>query len=151
MNKAFVREADSTDFLCPRCQGIGLPVPWSTVAGLVPAEKRKHLGPSCYFCETPNCPVAYFDGLESAVLAADCTRSFYPKDVTAPLCACFGLTHEDVLCDLDDGQPTRIRALLAKSKTPAARCAELSPTGSCCLPLVQRHYFRLKGDSGRER
>jgi hypothetical protein len=72
-------------------------------------------------------------------------RPVYPKDPQAPLCSCFGLTYEDVQADAAEATPVRIRALLAKSKTPAALCEERSPTGRSCIPDVQRCYFKLKG------
>jgi hypothetical protein len=60
------------------------------------------------------------------------------------LCACFGLSREDVEADVAEGTPRRIRELLAKSKTPAARCETAAPTGRCCLPEVQRYFFKLR-------
>lgn len=143
MNKAFVREPDPTDCVCPRCQVAGVPVPNSTVQSFVPLAKQAGLSASAYFCETPNCEVAYFDALESIVLAIDLTRAVYPKDVAAPLCGCFGLTEEDVRQDIDDGKPLRIRDLLQKSKTDAAHCSSADPQGTCCLPRVQKLYFKL--------
>lgn len=145
MNKAFLREPDVTDVLCPRCQAAGESVPWETVRHHVPLETQSRLSASSYFCPTRSCPVAYFDAFESHVMAADLVRPVYPKDQTAPLCPCFGLTMADVEADVDDGTPHRIRDLLAKSKSPAARCSELSPTGRSCMPLVQKVYFKLRG------
>jgi hypothetical protein len=145
MNKAFVRDPDSTEVLCPRCQAAGDSVPWGTVQHHVPTERQASLSASSFFCPTPTCPVAYFDAFESLVLAADLVRPVYPKDPQAPLCPCFGLTMEDVELDVDEGTPRRIRELLAKSKSPAARCHETSATGRCCVPDVQKAYFRLKG------
>jgi CopZ-like zinc binding protein len=145
MNKAFLREPDTTEVLCPRCQAAGESVPWGTVQHHVPAEKQSGLSASSYFCPTPTCPVAYFDAFESQVLAADLIRPVYPKDPQAPLCPCFGLTTEGVQCDVDEGTPRRIRELLAKSKSADARCSEMSPTGRSCLPLVQKLYFKLRG------
>jgi hypothetical protein len=120
VNKAFVRESDSTDVLCPRCGAAGISA-------------------------TPTCGVAYFDAFEAVVPVEALTASVYPKDPGAPLCPCFGLTMEEVEADVAEGTPTRIRALLAKSKTPAARCDELSPTGHSCIPDVQKCYFKLRG------
>ena len=31
MNKAFVREPDTTETFCPKCGAAGVPVPWVTV------------------------------------------------------------------------------------------------------------------------
>jgi hypothetical protein len=69
MNKAFVREADLTDVLCPQCGAAGLGVMRMTFEAHVPEEARRPLAASAYFCPTPNCPVAYFDAFEATVLS----------------------------------------------------------------------------------
>lgn len=145
MNKAFVRESDATDVLCPRCGGAGESVIRAAFETHVPADLRRPLAASVYFCPTPSCPVAYFDAFEATVTADALTRPVHPKDPAAPLCACFGLTAEDVAADVDEGTPTRIRGLLARSKTDAARCEELSATGRSCIAEVQRCYIKLRG------
>jgi hypothetical protein len=145
MNKAFVREPDTTDVLCPRCGSAGVPALRVAFEANVPPEARPSLAASTYFCSTPSCPVAYFDAFEATVLADALAHPVYPKDPRAPLCACFGLTIDDVEADIDEGTPTRIRNLLAKSKTPEAHCEELSPTGRSCIAEVQRCYFKLRG------
>jgi hypothetical protein len=145
MNKAFVREPDTTDVLCPRCGTAGIGVVRAAFEHNVPSEARRSLAASTYFCSTPTCPVAYFDAFEAVVSVEALAHPIYPKDARAPLCACFGLTIEDVEADIAEGTPTRIRALLAKSKTADAHCDELSPTGRSCIADVQRCYFKLRG------
>jgi len=145
MNKAFVRESDSTDVLCPKCTAAGTSVARVTVESLVPPEARRPLAATAFFCATPSCPVAYFDAFEASVSALQLVRPVFPKDQAAPLCPCFGLTREDVEADVAEAAPRRIRELLAKSKSPAAHCETASPTGRCCMPEVQRYYFRLRG------
>jgi hypothetical protein len=145
MNKAFVRESDSTEVLCPSCGGVGIEALRAAVEAHVPAEARRGLAATAFFCSTPSCPVAYFDAFEASVPAASLVRAVPPKDPAAPLCGCFGLTHEDVEADVEEGTPRRIRELLAKSKSPEARCEVASPTGRCCLPEVQKAYFKLRG------
>jgi hypothetical protein len=145
MNKAFVREPDSTDVFCPRCGAIGTSALWSAVETHVPAESRRDLAAAAYFCPTPGCEVAYFDAFEATVATTNLAAPVFPKDPTAPLCACFGLTTADVEADVEEGVPRRIRELLAKSKSPAARCELASPTGRCCIPEVQKAYFKLRG------
>jgi hypothetical protein len=147
MNKAFVREPDVTDVLCPRCGAIGVGALRAAFETYVPPDARRPLAASTYFCPTPTCPVAYFDAFEAVVETSSLTKPVYPKDPSAPLCACFGLTLDDVEADIAEGTPRRIRELLAKSKTPAARCEELSPTGHCCLPDVQKCYFKLRSSA----
>jgi len=144
MNKAFVREPDHTDVLCPRCGSAGVGALRVAFEAFVPPEARRALAASTYFCPTPTCSVAYFDAFEAVVETTSLTKPVYPKDPSAPLCACFGLTLDDVEADIADGAPHRIRELLAKSKTPAARCEELSPTGRSCIPDVQKCYFKLR-------
>jgi hypothetical protein len=147
MNKAFVRESDSTDVLCPKCGGAGTESLSTAVASFVPAERRKTLAATVFFCPTPTCPVAYFDALEGSIDAEELTQPVCPKNPAAPLCGCFGLTRDDVAADVAEGTPRRIRELLAKSKSPAARCETASPTGRSCLPDVQRYYFKLRANS----
>jgi hypothetical protein len=145
MNKAFVREPDTTEVLCPGCGAAGIDTLRAAFETHVPSDARRPLAASTYFCSTPTCPVAYFDAFEATVPVEVLTKAVYPKDPAAPLCPCFGLTIDDVEDDVADGTPTRIRALFAKAKSPAARCDELSPTGRSCIPDVQRCYFKLRG------
>jgi len=145
MNKAFVREPDTTEVLCPDCGAAGIETLRAAFETHVPAYMRRPLAASTYFCPTPTCSVAYFDAFEATVPVEILTKGVYPKDSAAPLCPCFGLTMDDVEADVAEGTPTRIRALFAKAKSPAARCDELSPTGRSCIPDVQRCYFKLRG------
>jgi hypothetical protein len=147
MNKAFIREPDTTEVYCPSCGAAGETTLRAAFETHVPPEARRALAASTYFCPTPSCPVAYFDAFEAVIPTDALARPVYPKDASAPLCACFGLTLDDVEADVADGTPHRIRALVAKTKSPEARCDELSPTGRCCLPEVQRCYFKLRGMS----
>jgi hypothetical protein len=147
MNKAFVREPDVTDVRCPRCDAVGVSVVRAAFETHVPAPSRRAIAASTYFCPTSTCPVAYFDAFEAVVETGDLTRGVYPKDPEAPVCACFGLTIDDVEADVAEGTPRRIRELLDKSKSPEARCEELSATGRSCIPDVQRCYFKLRGGS----
>lgn len=150
MNKAFVREPDATDVLCPKCGAAGTSVPWVTVESLVPPAARRALAATSYFCATPRCAVAYFDAFEATVLSDQLVRPVYPKDAAAPLCPCFGLSREDVEADAAEAVPRRIRELLARSKTSAAHCETASPTGRNCVPEVQRAYFRLRSGASGE-
>jgi hypothetical protein len=145
MNKAFLREPDATDVLCPRCGAAGVDVPRVTVESQVPPEARRPLAATAYFCPTPTCGVAYFDAFEAQVLVDALVRPVYPKDAEAPLCPCFGFARDDVEADVAEGTPRRIRELLAKSKSPAAHCETASPTGRSCMPEVQRYYFKMRG------
>ena len=147
MNKAFVRESESTEVRCPRCTAIGEEALRSAVESLTTPETRRPLAATAYFCPTPVCEVAYFDAFEAIVPAAALVRSVYPKDPDAPVCSCFGLTYGDIQDEAAASVPTQIRELYRRSKTDEARCFELAPTGRCCLPEVQKIYFKLRGRS----
>src|SRR6185369_8413211 len=138
MNKAFVREPDTTDVLCPRCGAAGVSTLRAAFETNVPLEARRSLAASTYFCSTPSCPVAYFDAFEATVPIDALNHPVYPKDPRAALCACFGLTMDDIEADIAEGTPIRIRGLLAKSKSSEAHCEELSPPGRSCIADVQR-------------
>jgi hypothetical protein len=148
MNKAFIREPDFDGrAFCPRCGALGVPVEHATLDVHIKPEARNKLGDSAWFCGFPRCDVAYFNTFEAFVLVDELNAPVYPKDLNAPICACFGLTYDDVEADAQDEKPLRIRELLAKSKSPEARCAELAADGRCCMPAVQELYMRLKGEA----
>jgi len=145
MNKAFVREPDETGAKrCPRCDAPGLPVGEATLSAQLGDEARQLLAEAGYFCPYPRCEVAYFDAFDRVVPVERLERSVYPKDPTAPLCACFGLTTDDVEQDVREGVVTRVRAIVEKARSPEARCAELSASGQCCVGEVQRYYMRFR-------
>ncbi|HZZ72071.1 MAG TPA: hypothetical protein VFE24_07440 [Pirellulales bacterium] len=150
MNKAFVREPEQSGVAhCPRCGSLGTPVSERTLATHVVSEQIHALGELAFFCPFARCEVAYFDLFERLLTIADLRQPVYPKDAGAPICGCFGLTLDDIDEDLREGAPRRVRALLAKSKSPAADCTAKSASGHCCMPEVQRYYVRRsQGQSG---
>jgi hypothetical protein len=145
MNKAFVREpeADGRAF-CPRCGALGFPVERGPLDAHIRAESRGKLGDSAWFCGFGRCEIAYFNLFEMFVEVGELKAPVYPKDLDAPICACFGLKYDDVDADVREGTPMRVRELLAKSKTVEARCHELAADGRPCMAAVQELYMRLK-------
>jgi hypothetical protein len=148
MNKAFVREPDfERHTYCPRCGTISLHVWSGPLDEHVRAESRGKLGDDGWYCPNAQCDVAYFQPEGAIIAVEELTSEVYPYDLGAPIYACFGLTYDDVAADVAEGTPSRLRALLAKSKTPAARCAAIAVDGRCCLPVAQELYMRLKSKS----
>ncbi len=150
MNKAFVREPDRTADYCPRCGSAGTPVGEEVVARYVPEEKRNLDVQSANFCPSPRCPVAYFDAMERFILADELSRPVYPKDPTAPICACFGLTQDDIAKDVEEGGVRRVKAILEKAKSPDARCSTTAADGQCCTAHVQKRYMQLRNGGRHE-
>jgi hypothetical protein len=145
MNKAFVREPDADGrAYCPRCGTLGVPVGGGPLNTHLRPESRSKMHDAAWFCNFPRCEVAYFNEFEVVVTVDELRSPIYPKDLDAPLCACFGLNYEDVEADVREGQPTRIRKLLARSKSGEARCQELAADGRCCMGAVQELYLKLR-------
>jgi hypothetical protein len=148
MNKAFVKEPDFDGrAYCPRCGTLGSPVEHGPLDTHIRPESRNKLGDSGWFCSYPHCDAAYFNLFEAVVTVDELKAPVYPHDFDAPICACFGLTYDDVEADVREGTPTRIRELLAKSKSPEARCEAIAPDGRCCMGAVQELYMRLRSES----
>jgi hypothetical protein len=150
VNKAFVREPDQTADFCPRCGTKGEPVQAKVLAEYLTDEQRGQLAEPADFCPSPQCPVAYFDGFERLVLAADLRRPAYPKDPAAPICACFGLARAEIEQDIREGVVTRTKAMLERAKSPDARCWEMAANGRSCAAYVQKYYMQCRSRSAKE-
>jgi hypothetical protein len=149
MNKAFIREPEFDGrAYCPRCGSLGVSVGEAVLDRHVQPPSRSRLGDSAWFCGFAKCDVAYFDLLERVVEVAELREAVYPKDPSAPICACFQFTRDEIEADLRDGSPRRVRELLAKSKSSEAHCAALAADGQCCMAEVQRLYMRGLAQAG---
>lgn len=146
MNKAFVREPDQTADHCPRCGSRGEPVGRETLGSFLTDQQRQMLAEPASFCPSPKCKVVYFDGLERTILAEQIGRPVYPKDPAAPICACFGLTREDIERDVRAGDKSRVKAILEKAKSPEARCRTAAANGQPCIAYVQKYYMQCLND-----
>jgi hypothetical protein len=144
MNKAFIREPEQTVDFCPRCGAKGQPVGRETIQAYLPQSKPISVADPANFCPTPQCEVVYFDAFGRMLVKGDLNKPVYPKDPNAPLCACFGLTRQDIEQDVSEGVVTRVKAILEKSKSSDARCAQLAANGQSCVPYVQKYYLQCK-------
>jgi hypothetical protein len=144
MNKAFVREPDHTDEYCPRCGSKGQPVGRETVQAQLPDDVTPTVADPANFCPSPQCEVAYFDGFERVILVDALKQPVYPKDPDAPMCACFGLTRDDIETDVREGVVTRTRAIVEKAKSAEARCSQLAANGQPCVAYVQAYYMKCR-------
>ena len=146
MNKAFVREPDSdASVRCPRCGNLATEIGRGPLDLHMLPEHRRRLGDSAWCCGSVRCNVVYFDVFDQSVCVEDLRTEVYPYCATAPMCACFGLTLDDIEQDIREGQPVRIRELLKRSQTADAACRALALNGECCVKEVQRVYLKLRG------
>jgi hypothetical protein len=149
MNKAFVREPeDDGRAFCPRCGNLGVPVNAATLDTHIRPESRAKMLDAAWFCGFYRCDVAYFNLFGGVVLADELNGPVYPHDANAPICACFGVNYDDVVADVDEGTPTRIRRVVARAKAGAAQCHVLAADGRSCLGALQELYMRLKSQGG---
>ncbi len=149
MNKAFCKEPDTAaPPRCPGCGHDGTQVAEATLRAHVPPDLADGLAEPAYFCGTDTCAVAYFDLLERSVPAAQAGGLCWPKDPSGPLCACHGLTADDVEADLAEGAPTRVREVVRRAALPEAACAAHSADGRSCVARVQKFYLRRRAELG---
>ncbi len=147
MNKAFIREPETTHDYCPRCGSRGLAVGEETLRAFLGPEARGELAQTASFCPTPRCEVAYFDVLERVVLVSTLRTPVYPKDLAAPICPCFGLTCDEIDQDVEEGVVKRTRAAVERAKSPEAECVVKAPTGRSCQAAVQAYYMKRRGST----
>jgi hypothetical protein len=148
MNKAFVREPeDDGRAYCPRCRSLGIAVEAEPLDSHIRPEFRARMSDYAWFCNFPRCDVAYFNQFEVTVTVDELVSPVYPKDLDAPICACFGFTYDQVEADARDDTPTRIRELLARSKSLDAHCRTLAADGRCCMTAVQSLYMKLRSQA----
>lgn len=145
MNKAFVREPEPDGrAFCPRCESLGVPVEHGTLNTHIRSEFRNKVGDSAWFCGFLRCDAAYFNLFGVVVSIEELNAPIYPKDLDAPICACFGLGYDDVAADAADGVPVRIRENLALSQSDDARCETRAADGRSCISALQELYIRLR-------
>ena len=144
MNKAFVREAEAAEPRCPEpagCGGLGISVTRKTLQKQLPEGFIGNFSESAFYCPNPRCKVAYFDSWGATAPRSELRALTYPKSSTAPVCPCFGITAEEIREDAAAGRRERVRDLLEKAESTAARCATESPTGVHCIAVVRRIFL----------
>lgn len=148
MSRAFVRDPDPGEPVCPGCGTPGEAVGTATLdAQLGPEDRAGLRGAAAFYCVNPDCPTAYFTAWGGSVAAGRLASRAWPKDPEAPACPCFGITAAEVATDARDGRKERVRDLMERSKGPEARCTERCPDGRPCLERILR-LFRESFRSG---
>jgi hypothetical protein len=83
-----------------------------------------------YFCDAPDCDVAYFGDDNSVVLKSQLRTRIGVKERADYdlLCYCFGVRRTDFERD-----PATREFVIAKTKIGACSCETSNPSGRCCL------------------
>ncbi len=148
MNKAFVREPDSTDAYCPHCGSQGETVSAETLAAQLTPACQQRLSTPAQFCPSPQCRVVYFDAFERQVTVDELDHAVYPKDPDAPICACFGFCRDAIEQDVREGGVTRTRAAVEKAKSADAQCPQRAANGRSCVAYLQKAYTQCRSQMG---
>ena len=145
MNKAFVKAPEQADPRCPTpngCGGIGSPVSRKTLEAQVSEEAVRDFSESCFYCPNPSCDVAYFDLWGKTISREKLKTQAYPKNPTAPVCACFGMTAQEVRADAEAGRRDRVRELITKAESGEAPCETEAPAGRSCATEIRRIFLK---------
>lgn len=152
VSRAFVKEPETTGPSCPSppgCGGTGVPVSRVTLEARLRPEAAARFVDGGFFCPNPSCEVAYFDARRERALRDELVVPAWPKHPDAPLCACFRVAAE-VFEDLGRrGDRPAMRAFLARTVSPEARCVICAADGRCCATEARRVFLRtLEGTTG---
>lgn len=143
MNRAFIREPDDTmDPRCPRCGVLGWPVARHTVTSLAQSDAVNSVSDASFFCHNASCRAVYYDANGQTIEVSQMRVRVWPKDSSAPVCGCYGVTADLIEEDARAGRRDALRLLTAKSEAEPARCEFKSTSGRCCLAEVQRIFLR---------
>jgi len=140
------KKADTAEVIpCPECAKNGKKIKDITVKAQLLKEKQTDMKTSLdqfYFCGTPECPVAYYSGVND--------ERFYETDIKAkvtvknddpstPLCYCHKYKKSDALEDMKTMDPKalvkKIKAIISKDKSI---CQKANPKGSCCTEDIKQ-------------
>ena len=143
MSRAFVKEGEVPDPTCPRqggCGGTGDAVTKQTLRAYLADDALERLPNGGYYCADPDCPVAYFDGWGGVVRVDELVRPAWPKSASAPICACLGLTEDDVIADAEEGRRDRVRDIVYRAEDGGGECLTKAADGRSCETAVRKLF-----------
>jgi len=138
---------------CPGCGAGGVPVGRETIERMLVPGRRQGIGPGPWaFCESPDCDVVYFDGVDGRLLRSELSVrvGIKEKDPPRPVCYCFGHTIEEIEDEIRRTGRSRVAdRIRERMKSEGCACERKSPRGSCCLSTVERISRELSERHGR--
>ncbi len=116
---------------CPLCGGAGVGVTLQTLLHhLARPWERQGMSQQHYFCDTPDCEVAYFTDGDVTIRKQE-LRTVVGIKETAPaalLCYCFGVSRADAAAD-----PAARDFVVQQTRAGLCACTTRNPSGRCCL------------------
>jgi hypothetical protein len=137
MSRAFMKESEPGEPVCPGCGTPGDPVGLPTLEAQAP---RGALEGPAFYCSGSSCAVAYFNPWGRTVSRTEIRSPAWPKELEAPICPCFGFTAARIVEEARGGRKELMRELREGAAGAQARCAQRSPDGRCCLERVERLF-----------
>ena len=142
--KASLQETDR----CERCDGKGRAVSRKTVLLMVkPHLLERAMSGSYTFCQSPDCPIVYFDDTCDRHFTVDDLRLRVGpkvKDDPIPLCYCFGFDESHVREEIAQTGHTTVPEQISKLiREGLCACDTRNPAGVCCLGEVNKAVKRI--------
>lgn len=131
------RSRHGSRMVCRHCGREGQPVDRTTIDALLKPESLSQVNGSEYaFCETPDCPVVYYDadGTEFKKNQVRVRVGFKETEDPIPVCYCFNVTERMIREEVaQTGRSTASARIRAEVKAGTCRCELKNPSGRCCL------------------
>lgn len=151
-----MRKSTQSTVSCPRCDHEGKAVKPITLQALLLKETLDVAGniedQSWRFCQTPTCPVVYFEETGSALFEKQAlTVRVGIKETAAPrpVCYCFHHSVEEIEDDIVRTGRTGVVDDIRTRMKIACWCETKNPMGSCCLGTVTRFVKAAQARSGK--
>lgn len=133
--------------LCPTCGVKGKSVKPMTLQSLLRPEFLGDIGEEKFnFCESPECPVAYFASRGAVFSKDDLTVRIGIKESAPPrtICYCFDHSMEEIRDEIiTTGRSTAVETITEELKD-GCWCETKNPQGVCCLGAVSRYVRETK-------
>ncbi len=133
---------------CVGCNGKGKAVSRKTVILMLkPDSLERAMSGSYSFCQSPDCPVVYFEETGARHFTVDDLRirvGLKVKDDPIPLCYCFGFDESHIREEIAQTGHTSVPARIARLiREGLCACDTRNPAGVCCLGEVNKCARRL--------
>ena len=147
MNKAFVREPDEPPPRCPSPPGCGTsgePISRETLDAQLSRADADRFPSGAFWCATPGCPIAYFDGWGTEVTAEALSGVPYPKNPGGLACSCLGIPPARILEEAREDKRDAVLRIIAHARSDAAECVRKSPEGRSCERVVRQLFMQSR-------
>jgi len=118
-------------YKCPVCNQANIEVSIDTIYHHIKSPWKKQIGgKNYYFCETPECNVAYYSNDNSSIKKSELRILIGVKEKNdeALICYCFGVNRIEAM----NNQQAKL-FVTQQTKEKVCACKTHNPSGRCCL------------------